>query len=69
MTSIEEDGLPGKEVSEVDCIMGATLEIEKTVQDPLRAINPCKATEREAGRFLIRQFRVPPTKALTPSFI
>lgn len=58
MASIEARELGHAETSEIDCLLGATLEIEKSVQQPLRAIDPSKRAERKKGRFLIRQYKV-----------
>ena len=58
MASIEARELGHAETSEIDCLLGATLEIEKSVQQPLRAVDPGKRAERKQGRFLIRQYKV-----------
>ena len=58
MASIAARELGHTETSEIDCLLGATLEIEKSVQQPLRALDPSKRAERKQGRFLIRQYKV-----------
>ena len=58
MASIEKEAEGVREVSEIDCLLGATMEIEKTVTQPLRLIDPFKSADRRQGQFLISQFRV-----------
>ena len=65
MASIEHEDGDDKHDSEIDSLMGATLEIEKMVQQPLRAIDPFKRKEREQGILLISKFRVGPLPELS----
>lgn len=58
MASIEDEETAEEHSSEIDSLMGATLEIEKAVQQPLRAFDPFKRKEREHGHNLIKKFRV-----------